>query len=99
MEIGTVVSIMVVLTTYRTRMVCSERWPFALSLGIAWLLALIPVGVASSVGLRWTLLVVAPLSRIPFWLVFFFFLHHVRRVVLLVILVRLFLGWLHKFHL
>ena len=86
------VSIVAVLTTYRRRMVCSKRWTFSLLLGSADLLALIPVRVASSLVLRWALLVVAPLSRIPFWLFFFFFIHHVRRVVLLVILVWLVLG-------
>ena len=68
-------------------------------LGIAWLLVLILVGVTSSLGLQWALLVVAPLSRVPFGLVFCLFLNHVRRVVLLIILVWLILGRLHKVHL
>ena len=45
------------------------------------------------------LLVASPPSRIPFWLFFKFFLHHVRRDVLLIILVWLVLGLLHKVHL
>ena len=96
---GKMVSIVAVLTTYRTRMVCSKRWPFALLLGIAQVLVLILVGVASSLGSWWALLVVYPLSRVPFWLVFLLFLHHVRRVVLLVVLVWLVLGRLHKVNL
>ena len=39
-----------------------------------------------------------PLSSVPFWLVYGFFIYHIRRVVLLVILVGLVLGRLHKFH-
>lgn len=67
-------------------------------LGIAWLLVLILVGVTSSLGSQWALLVAAPLYRVPLGLVFCLFLNHVRRVVLLIILVWLILGWLHKVH-
>ena len=99
MEIGTVASIAPVLTTYQIRMVCSKRWPFSLSLGITWLLVPISVGVTSSFGSRWELLIAAPQSRVPFGLVFYLSFNHVRRVVLLIILVWLILGRLHKVHL
>lgn len=91
---------MVVLTTDRTRVACLKRWPFVLLLGITWLLVLISVGVASSLKSLRALLVVAPLSRVSFRLVFSSFLNHVRRIALLVIwLARLVLGRLHKVHL
>ena len=54
---------------------------------------------SSDLGSWWALLVAAPLSRVPFGLVFCLFLNHVRRVVLLIILVWLILGRLHKVHL
>ena len=68
-------------------------------LGIARLLVLVPVGVISSLGPWWALLVAAPLSRVPFEFVFYLSFDHIRRVILLIILVWLILGRLHKFHL
>ena len=67
--------------------------------GSAWLLVLILVGVTSSLGSWWALLVATPISKVPFCLVFLVFLNHIRRVVILIILVWLILGWLHKVHL
>jgi len=67
--------------------------------GSAWLLVLIQVGVTSSLGSRWALLVAAPLSRVPFGLVFYLSFNYVRRVILLIILVWFILGRLHKVHL
>ena len=68
-------------------------------LGIAWLLVLVLVVVISQPGLWWALLVAAPLSRVPFEFVFYLFFYHVRRVILLIKLVWLILGQLHKVHL
>ena len=93
------VSIVHILSTYLTEMVCLKRWPFSLPLGIDWLLVLILVGVTSSLGSRWALLVAAPLSKVPFGFVFFLFINDIWRVVILIILVWLILGRLHKVHL
>ena len=68
-------------------------------LSIAWLLVLVPVRVISSPRSRWALLVAAPLSKVPFEFIFYLSFDHVRRVILLIILVWLILGWLHKVHL
>ena len=67
------VSVMVVLTIDLTRVVFSKRWLFYFPLGFSWLLVFILVRVASSLRSWAPFLVVSPLSRIPFGLVFSFF--------------------------
>ena len=68
-------------------------------LRIYWLLVLVLVGFISQSGPWWALLVAAPLSMVPFEFFFYLYFDHVRRVILLIILVWLILGRLHKVHL
>ena len=80
-------TVMAILTKNCARVVGLKISPLVLPLGVIWFLVLIPVGVNPSLGLRRTLLVITPLSRISVFFIFFLFIFRVRRITLIILII------------